>query len=441
MKKLFQVSLVTFFIVFELLISRTMNTKHSWINATVQAEEYTSDENYSPDQLDNLLAPIALYPDPILAQVLLAATFVDQVDEASRWMRANNNPDAIDYQAWDVSVKAIAHYPPILEMMSDQLDWTTAVGQAYVNQPQDVMISIQGLRAQALKLGNLVTNDQQEVVVEGNDILIVPIQPDVIYVPSYDPDTIYSHPASYFEDIDPGDLISFGEGMPIGVWLIFDFNWHNHLIYYHGWKGRGWVVRSRSHVQITNAVYVNTNYRKIQIDRNIVDRNVNSNNLSRFSSIHHDVTYNSLARKIPDDISLKPSTSNKLIRRNVDINDARIQFFRGHAQEQLPVHQATESMQKKENFIPEPQGRTERTPIPQQEPSQNSQTTPYPQPGNGKQHPYSVFGGNRSGFDSQAIIQRGQSSRSLANQPANRPVQNMPEPHLNPSGGGQGRRP
>jgi uncharacterized protein DUF3300 len=441
MKKPFKVSLVIFFILFELPVSPAMNTKHSWICATVQAEEYTSDETYSPDQLDNLLAPIALYPDPILAQVLLAATFVDQVDEASRWMRANDNPDAIDYQAWDVSVKAIAHYPPILEMMSDQLDWTTAVGQAYVNQSQDVMISIQRLRAQAFKLGNLVTNDQQEVVVDGNDILIVPIQPDVIYVPSYDPNSIYSHPASYFEDIDPGDLISFGEGMPIGVWLIVDFNWHNHLIYYHGWKGRGWVARSRSHVHITNAVYINNNYRKIQIDRNIVRRNVNSNNLSHFSSIHHDVTYNSLARQTPDNTALKPSTSNKLIRRNVDVNDTRIQIFRGHSQEQQPVHQATEPMQRKDNFIPESQGRTERTPIPQGEASQSFQTAPHPQPGNGQQHPYSVFGGNRSGFDSQAIIQRGQSSRTQANQPANRPVQNMPEQHLNPSGGGQGRRP
>ena len=79
-------------------------------------------ELFSADQLDNLLAPIALYPDPLLAQVLPASTFVDQIDEASRWLRANNDPNEIDNAPWDVSVKAVAHYPSVLYMMSDKID-------------------------------------------------------------------------------------------------------------------------------------------------------------------------------------------------------------------------------------------------------------------------------------------------------------------------------
>src|SRR5579864_3219662 len=91
------------------------------------------DDQYQPfsdDQLDNLLAPIALYPDPLLAQVLVAATFPDQIDDAARFVRADLDPDAIDYQSWDVSVKAVAHYPAVIQMMSDKLDWTVALGQA-----------------------------------------------------------------------------------------------------------------------------------------------------------------------------------------------------------------------------------------------------------------------------------------------------------------------
>ncbi|HEV2615062.1 MAG TPA: DUF3300 domain-containing protein, partial [Candidatus Acidoferrales bacterium] len=114
---------------------------------------------YSPDQMDNLLAPIALYPDPLLAQVLPAATFVDQIDDADRWVRANGQED-IDDQPWDVSVKAVAHYPEVLDMMDEKLDWTTAVGQAYVNQSTDVMESIQRLRSLAYSQGNLVSNSQ-----------------------------------------------------------------------------------------------------------------------------------------------------------------------------------------------------------------------------------------------------------------------------------------
>src|ERR1044072_7948698 len=102
----------------------------------------------SAEQMDTLLAPIALYPDPLLAQVFPASTFVDQVDQAARWLRSNkDNPAKIDSQSWDVSVKSVGHYPQVIYMMSDKLDWTTALGQAYVNQSTDVLTSVQRLRA------------------------------------------------------------------------------------------------------------------------------------------------------------------------------------------------------------------------------------------------------------------------------------------------------
>src|SRR5580658_9987616 len=122
----------------------------------LRAQDDSSFQPFSPDQLDNLLAPIALYPDPLLAQVLLAATFPDQVAEAARFCRGGANPDDIDTQPWDVSVKAVAHYPTVI-YMADNLDWTTALGQAYINQSADVMAAVQRLRQEARDAGNLAT--------------------------------------------------------------------------------------------------------------------------------------------------------------------------------------------------------------------------------------------------------------------------------------------
>src|SRR5215469_4946114 len=100
---------------------------------------------FSPDDLDNLLAPVALYPDPLVAQILPAATFPDQIDEAAQFLQSNGDPNAIDMQPWDMSVQALAHYPRVINMMASRLDWTTELGQAYVNQPDDVMNAIQRL--------------------------------------------------------------------------------------------------------------------------------------------------------------------------------------------------------------------------------------------------------------------------------------------------------
>src|ERR1019366_1290319 len=219
-------------------------------------------EPFSPDQLDNLLAPIALYPDPLLAQVLVAATFPDQVDQAARFVRDDANADDVDGQPWDVSVKAVAHYSEVLEMMADKLDWTTALGQAYVNQSTDLMTSVQRLRAQARAAGNLTTTPEMEVVDSGGEIELWPAQPQYIFVPEYDPAVVFFGRAP----------LSFHTRFPIGAWLIYDCDWRGHRVFDHGWeRGRGWVERSRPYVHVNN-VYGNDGRRNAIINPSVSQR-------------------------------------------------------------------------------------------------------------------------------------------------------------------------
>jgi len=227
---------------------------------TFSALPLLASQGSPPGQLDDLLAPVALYPDPLLAQILTAATFVDQIDEASRALRANSDPKSIDAQSWDVSVKAVAHYPIVLNMMSAKLDWTTSLGQAWVNQPADVMAAIQRLRAMALKQGNLASNPQQQVIQDGDYISIDPAQAQYLYVPLYDPSIVYYRQG--------GNDLSFGARCAIGAWLNYDFNWRSHGIYYHGWESghAGWIDRSRPSVVLNNT-YVNNRLGNIQVNR------------------------------------------------------------------------------------------------------------------------------------------------------------------------------
>jgi hypothetical protein len=259
-------------------------------------EHYERDydnDRFSRQQLENLLAPVALYPDPLLAQVLVAASFVDDIEDASGFVRRHRDPRAIDDQPWDVSVKAVAHYPTVLHMMADRIDWTIALGQAYVEQPEDVMASVQFLRHQARRHGNLASNRYHEVLVEREYVEIVPVHPEVIYVPAYEPEVVFFRPA----------VITFGVAFPIGVWLIHDFDWHGHRIYYHGWghhhhwRGhRHWVHRSRPHVRITN-VYVNNRFTNVRVNRDVVRRNVNVTNLNRFTSVNREVRFDNVERR------------------------------------------------------------------------------------------------------------------------------------------------
>lgn len=246
---------------------------------------------FTIDELDNLLAPIALYPDPILAQVLVAATYPDQIALAARYVRTYGDRD-IDLQGWDVSVKAVARYLPVLNMLAEGEDWTVAVGQAYALQPGDVMASVQGLREMAYAQGNLVSTAEQRVEYAPRAIRIIPAQPRVIYVPTYDPGIIYYQPVYYARART--SYWSFGIAFPIGVWLAYDMDWDHHDIYYHGWHGYGrqhtWYHVSRPFIAI-NTVYVNPYRTVVVINRNVVYRHVTYNKFDRYNTVHRKVAW------------------------------------------------------------------------------------------------------------------------------------------------------
>lgn len=319
----------------------------------VGAQGYAQYEAFSPDQLDNLLAPIALYPDPLLAQVLLAATFPDQIDDAARFVRADSNPNDVDGQWWDVSVKAVAHYPTVVAMMADKLDWTTALGQAYANQSTDVMASIQRLRAQARRAGNLYTTSEIQVVDSGGEISLWPAQPQYIYVPQYDPAVVFFARAPLF----------FGARFVIGAWLNFDFNWGQHRVVYHGWDGNsGWIGRSREYIH-PNAYYVNNTYRNVPINRAVIRQPLNYGALNRYDAIHRTTNFNNFRgsnrvvsqppigrdNRVVTQPPVQPYRApvqpyrapvpNKIITRNIDTTNPRINDFRGHVPQQpVQVH-------------------------------------------------------------------------------------------------------
>jgi hypothetical protein len=176
----------------------------------------------SPQDLDQLLGPIALYPDPLMAQILPASTLPTEIVLADRYVAGGGDPNQVDQQPWDASVQALAHYPNVLQWLDDNLGWTTEVGQAFLNQQQDVMDSIQRLRTAAYNFGNLQSTPQQEVVNDGGSVEILPTDPEVVYLPNYQPDEVY---------YQGGFGLSFSTGFPLGVWLNCDFDWHQrHLI-------------------------------------------------------------------------------------------------------------------------------------------------------------------------------------------------------------------
>src|SRR6266576_1307792 len=273
-------------------------------------------DRFSDAELDELLAPIALYPDPLLAQVVPASTFVDQLEDAQQTLNGSTDENTIGNQSWDVSVKSVAHYPQILQMMVEKADWTAALGQAYVNQSTDVGKSIQRLRAQARAAGSLATSSQQQVIVEGNVIKIVPAQPQVIYVPQYNPEVVYVNNGPSTGERIAAAAITFGAGLAIGAWLNNDWDWRGRGIYYHGWVGGGWIGANRTfvNVNVNRNFYINNRYRTVGVNRAIVNRNiggyrttlnrnavvrrnnVNVNNINRNTVNRNDINRNNINR-------------------------------------------------------------------------------------------------------------------------------------------------
>jgi uncharacterized membrane protein YgcG len=182
-------------------------------------------QTFSDAQLDQLLGPVALYPDPLISVLLPAASFPTQIVMADRYVSNGGDPNAIDQQGWDPSVQALAHYPSVLQWMDNNLNWTTQIGEAFENQQQDVMDSVQRLRTDAYNLGNLQSTPQQQVVDDNGYIEILPVNPDNLYVPDYQPDQVY------YQAPSGPPFIVFTTPFIIGPWLCFDFDWRSHHIY------------------------------------------------------------------------------------------------------------------------------------------------------------------------------------------------------------------
>ena len=203
-------------------------------------------------QLDQLLGPIALYPDPLIAEILPASTLPTQIVLADRYITGGGDPNQIGQQPWDASVQAVARYPSVLKWMDDNLNWTTQVGQAFLNQQSEVMNSVQRLRAAAAKLGNLQSTPQQQVITDDGDIEIVPADPQVIYVPVYQPDQVY------YDAPVGAPFITFGIGWPFGSWMDYDCNWGTGNLIYWGsgysrpanWWRESWRQRDLGHTGV-----------------------------------------------------------------------------------------------------------------------------------------------------------------------------------------------
>ena len=165
------------------------------------AQESGKSAQFKTEEIEALVAPIALYPEALVAQVLMASTYTLEVVEAARWSKANPNlkdkalQDALEKQKWDPSVKSLAAFPTTLAMMNEKLDWTQKLGDAFLGQQKEVMAAVQRLRTKAQAAGNLKSSKEQTVTTEqqgGTTVIkIEPADPQVVYVPTYNPTVVY----------------------------------------------------------------------------------------------------------------------------------------------------------------------------------------------------------------------------------------------------------
>ena len=178
--------------------------------------------------IDALMAPIALYPDPLLAILLPASTVPSDITAASAYLIQYGDVSRIDSQPWDPSVRALAHYPKVIAWMAENIAWTQALGAEFASSPAEVMDSVQRLRARAWAAGTLASTPQQQVFSDEDAIEILPAQTDMVYAPAYDPDVMFSDEPYYGYG---GPFIFFGEPYPAGIWLNYAFDWHRHRVW------------------------------------------------------------------------------------------------------------------------------------------------------------------------------------------------------------------
>jgi hypothetical protein len=223
---------------------------------------------FTTEQLDALLAPIALYPDTLLIQILMASTFPVQIVEASRWLEQPDNKgltgdalaNALETQSWDPSVKALVPFPQVLAMLNDNLDWTQQLGYAFADQQDAVMDAVQRLRNQAQASGSLQSNAQQVVDTGQQAIVIQPAQPDVVYVPIYNPNVVYG---AWPYPTYPPVYLSPPAGYAVGTAVAI-------IVPLWGWARPVWRDRDRhGHVEVDVDRYNHINIHRAAIQSNV----------------------------------------------------------------------------------------------------------------------------------------------------------------------------
>jgi len=253
------------------------------VRSTAQADSYgpmsqsneqssTPPAQQSPQELQQLVAPIALYPDALVAQILAASTYPTQIVEADRWLQSHSDlkgeklAQEIDKQPWDPSVKALAQFPSVLENMDKNLSWSSSLGEAYANEPQDVTDAVQAMRQQARKAGKLNSNEQENVTTQGDTIIIEPADPDVVYVPAYDPWLVYGAPIVAYPGWYPvpgiflgGVEIGFGIGFGVGFFGGFGWGWHH---WGYDWHGRAAMFNHNTYVSHSRTIVNRNNFNR-----------------------------------------------------------------------------------------------------------------------------------------------------------------------------------
>ena len=269
-----------------------------------------------PEALNELLAPIALYPDALIALILPASTVPSDLVLAARYISANGDPAQVANQPWDESVKSLVRYPDVVKWMDQNLEWTTQVGEAFLDQPADVMNTIQQLRAQAIAAGNLIDTPQQSIVKEEDCVRIVPAEPEAIYVPRYDPGVVYVQP--YAPHVGPA--VTFGVGFAVGSWLNYDCDWPRRRVSVGDWNPRwkdDWKRNRGDGRDTINVVNINRDSARVwqpsaRIQRQHLQRLRNApafNGNARVRSANlrrSDPGVSNLARNLPGEIR-KPS--------------------------------------------------------------------------------------------------------------------------------------
>src|SRR5271170_3828532 len=226
-----------------------------------------------PIGLDQLVAPVALYPDSLVAQILTASTYPQQVSDADNWSRQNagmppqQRADVADGMPWDPSVKALTAFPSVLDNMARNYNWTTSLGNAYYNQPGDVMNAVQAMRVQAQQGGYLRSTPQQRVYVDGGQILIAPVNPELVYVPYYNPWRLYGgglfapYPGYYLAPGPPGWAVGLGIGFfaGISIGLFAHYGW-GYNSWAPNWRGGGVYYNHAAYISRSGTVFNHGNF-------------------------------------------------------------------------------------------------------------------------------------------------------------------------------------